>query len=293
MVGSLAVGACSGSGGGGSGGRKVTVYSGRTQNLIEPILNDFATETGIGVSVRYGQSADLALLIAEEGDKSPADVFLSQSPGSVGFLDARGLLGPLPDDVLTRVATGLRASDGHWVGFSGRKRVLVFNPEKLDWYNQQYLARLAPEELALRLRPLFESAGFWDEAYLGDRHAWFFAVIELLRPRVKRLTEFVDAGRYFFSDALEYDEAAVAKHLKVDGMAEHLAALDAAWAALEAFDAVSLEASLRRVAEARGLKAASLIHAVRVVLTGRSASPGLFDLAAFLGRARVHQRFAT
>ena len=131
MVGSLAVGACSGSGGGGSGGRKVTVYSGRTQNLIEPILNDFATETGIGVSVRYGQSADLALLIAEEGDKSPADVFLSQSPGSVGFLDARGLLGPLPDDVLTRVATGLRASDGHWVGFSGRKRVLVFNPEKL------------------------------------------------------------------------------------------------------------------------------------------------------------------
>ncbi len=168
----------------------------------------------------------------------------------------------------------------------------VFNPEKLDWYNQQYLARVAPEELAVRLRPLFEAAGLWDAAYLGDRHAWFFAVVELLRPRVKRLTEFVDAGRYFFSDAFEFDEAAVAKHLRVDGAAGYLAALDRAWGALESFDAVALETSLREVAEARGLKAAAIIHAVRVALTGRAASPGLFEVAALLGRARVHARFA-
>jgi len=79
--------------------------------------------------------------------------------------------------------------------------------------------------------------------------------------------------------------------LKVEGMAGHLAALDSGWDALEAFDAESLEASLRSVAETRGVKAASLIHAVRVALTGRSASPGLFEVAAFLGRARVHARF--
>ena len=92
---------------------------------------------------------------------------------------------------------------------------------------------------------------------------------------------------------MEYDEAAAAKHLKVEGMAGHLAALDSAWAGLEAFDAASLETSLRSVAEARGVKAASLIHAVRVALTGRSASPGLFEVAAFLGRARVASRFVT
>ena len=63
----------------------VTIYSGRTQNLIEPILKRFADETGIDVKVRYGQSADLALLIDEEGDKTPADLFISQSPGSVGI----------------------------------------------------------------------------------------------------------------------------------------------------------------------------------------------------------------
>jgi glutamyl-tRNA synthetase len=168
----------------------------------------------------------------------------------------------------------------------------VFNPEKLDWYNQQYLARLAPEELARRLKPSFEEAGLWDDEFLGNRHAWFFGVVELLRPRVKRLTDFADAGRYFFSDDLEFDEAAVAKHVRVEGMAAHLAALDSGWASLETFEAVSLEASLREVAEARGIKAAALIHAVRVALTGRSASPGLFEVAAFLGRGRVHQRLA-
>lgn len=108
---------------------KVVIYSGRTQNLVEPILNRFAEETGIDVEVRYGDSTDLALLIAEEGDRSPADVFLAQSPGAVGYLDAAGLLGTLPDDILDRVPDQFHASDGSWVGFSGRKRVLVYNPE--------------------------------------------------------------------------------------------------------------------------------------------------------------------
>jgi iron(III) transport system substrate-binding protein len=115
--------------GGGSG--TVTIYSGRTQNLIEPILDRFAEATGIDIAVRYGQSADLALLIQQEGDKSPADVFLSQSPGSVGFLDQLGLLGTLPDDALALVPENLRAQDGSWIGFSGRKRVLAYNPEHM------------------------------------------------------------------------------------------------------------------------------------------------------------------
>ena len=122
------VAGCSDDDGGGEAG-SVTIYSGRTQNLIEPILNRFAEETGISVEVRYGDTADLALLIDEEGDRSPADVFLSQSPGAVGYLDHEGLLGPLPDDVLGLVADGFHAEDGSWVGFSGRKRVLVYNPE--------------------------------------------------------------------------------------------------------------------------------------------------------------------
>ena len=70
----------------------------------------------------------------------------------------------------------------------------VFNPEKLDWFNQQHIARLAPEELTRRIRPSLEAAGLWDDEFLGSRHAWFFASLELLKPRARRLDDFADAG---------------------------------------------------------------------------------------------------
>ena len=116
----------------GSGGERVTIYSGRTENLVGPLLERFADETGIGVDVRYGQSADLALLIDEEGDRSPADVFLSQSPGALGFLVGGGRLGRLPGEVLDLVDARFRSSQGLWVGLSGRVRVLVYNTELVD-----------------------------------------------------------------------------------------------------------------------------------------------------------------
>lgn len=167
----------------------------------------------------------------------------------------------------------------------------VFNREKLERFNQQHIMRLAPEELARRLRPWFEGEGLWDEAFLAERHAWFFAVLELLKPRARRLDEFVPMGRFFFSDDVEYDAAAVSKHLRADGMIDHLRAVDAAFAALAEFDAPSLETALRSVAERRGVKAAALIHAVRVAVTGRTVSPGLFEVVSLLGRSRTRHRF--
>jgi glutamyl/glutaminyl-tRNA synthetase len=169
----------------------------------------------------------------------------------------------------------------------------VFNAEKLDWFNQQYIFKLAPEELARRLRPRFENAGLWDAAFEDEKHVWFFTVLELLKPRAKRLDEFASLGQYFFSDDLEYDTAAIEKHLKAGGMAEHLKALDAAFATLPTFDPASLETTLRAVADARGAKAGTLIHAVRVAVTGRTVSPGLFEVLSLLGRDRVHTRLVT
>lgn len=125
VAGALMASACSG----GDDTQTVTIYSGRTENLIGPILDEFVAETGINVRVKYAQSADLALTISEEGDKSPADVFLSQSPGAVGFLENAGMLGVIPDDVLDLVPESVRADNGRWIGFSGRKRVLVYNPD--------------------------------------------------------------------------------------------------------------------------------------------------------------------
>ena len=168
----------------------------------------------------------------------------------------------------------------------------VFNAEKLDWFNQQHIARLAPEELTRRIRPSLSAAGLWHDDFLASRHAWFFAALELLKPRARRLDDFAVQGAFLFADDIEFDAAAVAKHLELDGMREHLAALDAAFSALPDFDAASTEAALRGVAETRGLKAGVLIHAVRVAVTGKAVSPGLFEVLALVGRARVHQRLA-
>jgi iron(III) transport system substrate-binding protein len=107
----------------------VTIYSGRSEDLIAPLLQDYVEETGADVEIRYGDTTDLALLIQEEGEQSPADVFLSQSPGSVAFLDQEGLLAELDPSVLELVPSEDESADGSWVGVSGRQRVLVYNPD--------------------------------------------------------------------------------------------------------------------------------------------------------------------
>jgi glutamyl-tRNA synthetase len=166
----------------------------------------------------------------------------------------------------------------------------VFNIEKLEWFNQQHIMRLAPEEVGRRIKPSLESAGLWSDDYLGDRHAWFFSVIELLKPRAKRLDDFVEQGRFLFADTVEFNTAAVEKYLRLSRMHEYLATVDRAFSSLETFDALSIEQVIRATADSRGVKAATLIHAMRVTVTGTSVSPGLFDVLALLGRDRVHVR---
>jgi iron(III) transport system substrate-binding protein len=108
----------------------LTVYSGREEELVAPLFELFTEETGTEVEVRYGDSAELAATIAEEGESSPADVFWAQDPGSLGAVEEH--LGALPDDLLGLVPERFRDADGRWIGISGRSRVLVYNTEALD-----------------------------------------------------------------------------------------------------------------------------------------------------------------
>ena len=131
-IGVAVLGASTLAGCGGDDEDRLVVYSGRTSNLINPLLEQFSEETGTPIDVRYDDSANLALLIGEEGDRTPADVFISQSPGAVGFLDEAGQLTELPEDVIEMVPEGDAAADGGWVGLSGRVRTLVYNTDLVD-----------------------------------------------------------------------------------------------------------------------------------------------------------------
>ena len=107
----------------------ITLYSGRSEELIAPLLESFTAETGIEVNVRYGESSEMAATILEEGENTKADVFFSQDAGALGAVSGEAKTYPLPEDVLNLVPAKYRAQDGSWVGVSGRARVLTYNPE--------------------------------------------------------------------------------------------------------------------------------------------------------------------
>ena len=115
-----------------SGEQTITLYSGRSEELIAPLLEKFTEETGIGIEVRYAGSAELAAQILEEGSNVQADVFFSQDAGALGAVSEAGLFKPLNSDITELVESKYRAADNTWVGVSGRSRVLSYNPELIS-----------------------------------------------------------------------------------------------------------------------------------------------------------------
>ena len=114
----------------GNGEEVLTIYSGRSEKLIGPIIEQFSEVSGIKTEVKYGSTPEVAATLLEEGTKSPADIFIAQDPGGLGAVDA--LLTPLPGDITNPVAARFKSADGKWVGLSGRARVVVYNTDKLS-----------------------------------------------------------------------------------------------------------------------------------------------------------------
>ena len=139
-------------GGSGDGPGTLTVYSGRSDTLVAPLIEKFKNDTGIEISVKYAKTPQLAATILEEGDNSQADVFFAQDPGGLGAVS--GLLDQLPKKVLTKVPEWASSPNGVWVGVSGRARTVVYNTD-----------RLSPEDLPQDLN------GFTDPKWKG-RIGW-------------------------------------------------------------------------------------------------------------------------
>ena len=112
--------------------RTLTVYSGRSQTLVHPLLLAFGEQTGIDIRVKYAGSASTAATLLEEGDNTPADVVFMQDPGSLSILADGGMLSPIPQATLDKVDSRFRSPAGLWIGTSGRARTVIYNTDAIN-----------------------------------------------------------------------------------------------------------------------------------------------------------------
>lgn len=231
---------------------------------------------------------------------SPGGGKLSKRHGAVSVLEYRDM-GYLPETVVNFLALlGWSSGDDRekmsvkeMVAAFSLDRVsskgAVFDEKKLEWLNGQYIHELSNEDLLHRVGPFWVKSGLIQDGELEARKAWLLEVIELMKERAKRLTDFTEV-RYFFEDPTTYEEKAQRKHWKHADVADRLRTLSDRLAALERFDEASMERVILDIADERGIRAADLIHSTRLAISGRSFGPGLFELMRVLGQEVVVRR---
>ncbi|MFC1585885.1 glutamate--tRNA ligase [Fibrobacterota bacterium] len=238
--------------------------------------------------------AHLPVILAEGGGK------LSKRKGASSVTDYKDM-GFLPGALVNFLAL-LGWNPGNDVELMDRQRLVdafslerinpkscAFDEKKLEWMNGQYIIQSAPEELLAAVKDRFTAAG----VSLGEfSDGYVLSVIMLMKERARRLTDFVNNGRYFFEDPSAYDSKAEKKHFKEE-TAEVLESLKARLASAEPFDASSLEDLYKITAGERGLpNSAKLIHPTRLAISGLSFGPGLFELMELLSREVVIRRMS-
>lgn len=112
-------------------GEPLVIYSGRSEELMAPLFEQFTAETGIPVAARYGDTAELAAQLLEEGDRTPAQVYFAQDAGALGAVDAEGLLADLPPGISSIIPPQFQSADGTWTGVTGRARVIAYDSQQV------------------------------------------------------------------------------------------------------------------------------------------------------------------
>lgn len=214
----------------------LVIYSGRSEELVQPLIDQFTQDTGIEVEVRYAGSAELAAQILEEGSNTPADVFFAQDAGALGAVSKAGLLKTLEQNIRDLVPTQYGARDGSWIGVSGRVRVLNYNPERVtelpksvfDLANPEYKGRvgIAPTNASFQA---FVTAMRVTE---GDAKtlAWLEAMKQngVIYEKNSAILEAVEAGEVDMGLINHYYWFAQAKEVGAENMKSKIAQFEGA-----------------------------------------------------------------
>jgi len=164
----------------------------------------------------------------------------------------------------------------------------VFNPEKLLWMNAEYIKTSPPERIAGALVPMLEQAGLKQEvAAVSD--GWLAQLVVLVKERTKTLVEMVDWVRPYFGQTIPFDDEAAKKFL-TPAVAPALGKLLTRFEGFPVYSKHEWEEAFKKLVEEEGIKMGQLAQPVRVALTGRAASPGLFEVMEVLGRERTLHR---
>jgi len=170
------------------------------------------------------------------------------------------------------------------------KKSAVFDEQKLLWLNGEYLRELSSEQLWQPVSKRLVEEGLIDKTLLLEKKQWILRIIDLLKERAKKLSDFVELGRYFFEDPSEYEEKGQRRHWKDEQTAQRLKMLAEELTCLDDFTARRIEEAVRDLARRLGIAAAQLIHPTRLAVSGRSFGPGLFELMEVLGKEAVIRR---
>ncbi len=166
----------------------------------------------------------------------------------------------------------------------------VFDPDKLDWLNGQLISQMSVDELAPYVFEELKKENIIQKEPGGNEKDWYSKLIDLLKERSRKIKDFPLRAKPFLSGDIDYDPAGIEKHLRDERLEELLPKLSEEFARMESFSAENIEKVLRLRAEKEGVKAALLIHALRMLVVGTPVSPGIFDVLALIGKEKTIER---
>ncbi|HGJ67060.1 TPA: glutamate--tRNA ligase [bacterium] len=166
----------------------------------------------------------------------------------------------------------------------------IFDQQKLQWLNGEYIQKMDIDSRTKAVIPFLKDASLINDDLISAKYEWIKQIVEAVGDRLKTLAQITDYAGFFFVDEVDYDQDAVDKNIRKEGILEALEGLKSAFGEIESFNQQNLENAIQSYADSKGLKAGKLIQPLRVALTGKPVGPGIFETLILLGKDKVIKR---